>query len=187
MMLGAGSGDSFRMMNLCSFINFRMAGSKTVKSVTLSGNNHDVLSGALTISVPSLSSTLTDTDEDDAADIKKIVLDCGDGVKLSASDTTSFFVALMPHVFELGITMVVEYTDGTTMTKFTQESLSFERAMIYTITDVTGQGTVDENVITVEPYDGEKATDAALDVVGTDEDFFWEANTFNNTVSIIYN
>lgn len=187
MLLASGSGDSFRMMNICSFINFRMAGSKTVKSVTLSGNNHDVLSGPVTIDVPSLSATLTGTADDDGAPIKKIVLDCGEGVRLSTSDTTSFFVALMPHVFELGITMTVEYTDGSTMTKFTQESLSFERAKVYTVTDVTGAGTVDENIITVEPYDGEKATDAALDAVGTDADFFWEANTFNNTVSIVYN
>ena len=187
MMVGAGSGNSFRMMNVCSFINFRMAGTKTVRRITLSGNNHDVLSGAVTVDVSTLAATLTDTDEDDSADIKKIVLDCGDGVKLSPTDTASFFVALMPHVFELGITMKVEYTDGTSMTKFTQESIVFERAKIYSITDVTGQGTIDENTITVEPYDGERATDAALDAAGSDQDFYWEANTFNNTVSVIYN
>ena len=187
MMACAGTGDGFHLMNVCSFINFRMAGTKTVRRITLTGNNHDVLSGRVRVDVNTLESTLTEKDEDDDADIKKIVLDCGDGVRLSPTDTASFFVALMPHVFELGITMKVEYTDGTSMTKFTQESVSFERARIYAITDVTGHGTVDENIITVEPYDGETATDAALDVPGSDQDFYWEANTFSNTVSIIYN
>lgn len=39
---------------------------------------------------------------------------------------------------------------------------------------------------TITEWDGETADDAGLDVVGTDEDFYWEANKFSNTVNIVY-
>lgn len=36
-------------------------------------------------------------------------------------------------------------------------------------------------------YDGETATDGANDVVGTDKDLYWEANSFDAKVSVVYN
>ncbi|MDE6478834.1 MAG: carbohydrate-binding domain-containing protein [Muribaculaceae bacterium] len=36
------------------------------------------------------------------------------------------------------------------------------------------------------PYQGQTATDADKDIVGTDEDIFWEANKFKNKVTITY-
>lgn len=36
------------------------------------------------------------------------------------------------------------------------------------------------------PYQGQTATDADQDIVGTDEDIFWEANKFKNKVTITY-
>lgn len=39
---------------------------------------------------------------------------------------------------------------------------------------------------TIQEYNGEKADDAALDTVGTDEDFYWEANDFSKTVTVTY-
>lgn len=38
----------------------------------------------------------------------------------------------------------------------------------------------------IEEYDGETASDAANDVVGSDEDIYWEANSFVDTVTVIY-
>jgi hypothetical protein len=39
---------------------------------------------------------------------------------------------------------------------------------------------------TISDYDSTVATDAANDVVGSDADFYWEANSFTNTVKIAY-
>lgn len=36
------------------------------------------------------------------------------------------------------------------------------------------------------PYQGQTATDADKDIIGTDEDIYWEANKFNNKVNITY-
>lgn len=39
---------------------------------------------------------------------------------------------------------------------------------------------------TIMTYNGEKADDAADDVVGTDEDLYWEANSFTETITVVY-
>ena len=38
----------------------------------------------------------------------------------------------------------------------------------------------------IYPYQGQTATDADQDIVGTDADIYWEANTFSNKVTIVY-
>lgn len=39
---------------------------------------------------------------------------------------------------------------------------------------------------TIAPYAGERADDAANDIAGTDEDIYWEANSFTPTVTVTY-
>lgn len=41
-------------------------------------------------------------------------------------------------------------------------------------------------VYTIEAYDREKADDADKDVAGTDEDLYWEANSFTKTVKVFF-
>lgn len=38
----------------------------------------------------------------------------------------------------------------------------------------------------ISPYQGQTATDADKDIVGTDEDIFWEANKFKNKINVEY-
>lgn len=48
-------------------------------------------------------------------------------------------------------------------------------------------GTTPEFDSTITQWNGEKADDAHLDVIGTDADFYHEANTFTSTVTVTYN
>lgn len=52
--------------------------------------------------------------------------------------------------------------------------------------DGDNDGNVPDFDYTIAAYDGEKADDAAADVVGTDEDLYWETNSFTETVTVIY-
>ncbi len=47
-------------------------------------------------------------------------------------------------------------------------------------------GTAPEFDATIYAWRGEMADDAALDVVGSDEDLYWEANKFSDTVKVVY-
>lgn len=55
---------------------------------------------------------------------------------------------------------------------------------------VPGDGTDDGDVpdfdATIQAYAGQMADDASMDVVGTDEDLYWEANSFKETVRVTY-
>ncbi len=42
------------------------------------------------------------------------------------------------------------------------------------------------NDVDIREYEGQRATDAYKDVVGTDEDFYWEVNTFTDEVTVTY-
>ena len=48
-------------------------------------------------------------------------------------------------------------------------------------------GTAPDFDSVISAWDGEKADDAHLDVVGTDADFYHEANSFTSTVTVTYN
>lgn len=50
----------------------------------------------------------------------------------------------------------------------------------------TDDGDAPEFDSTITAYSGQKADDASKDVVGTDEDIYWEANSFKETVSVTY-
>lgn len=56
---------------------------------------------------------------------------------------------------------------------------------------ILGNGTDDGNVpdfdSTISTYAGEMADDASKDIVGTNEDIYWEANSFTETVLVTYN
>lgn len=47
-------------------------------------------------------------------------------------------------------------------------------------------GEIPDFSTTIYPYQDQTATDADKDIVGTDADIYWEANTFSNKVTIIY-
>lgn len=51
----------------------------------------------------------------------------------------------------------------------------------------SNDGTVPDFDSTITQWDGVKAEDAHLDVVGADADFYHEANTFTSTVTVTYN
>ncbi len=52
---------------------------------------------------------------------------------------------------------------------------------------VNDDGSAPDFDATINQWDGQTATDASSDVVGSDADFYYEANSFKNTIKITYN
>ncbi len=52
--------------------------------------------------------------------------------------------------------------------------------------NLSDDGDAPEFDTVIAEYDGQKADDADMDIVGTDENFYWEANTFDNKIIIVY-
>lgn len=90
------------------FIKAMVPGMSTVKSVTLTGNKGEIISGGAELkaeyaSVPELKMT---------GQGKKIVLDCSSGVPSSAESIQSFVFSVPGITFENGVTLSFDTEDG---------------------------------------------------------------------------
>ena len=89
-----------------------------VKSVAITGNNNEKISGRVSIDYNAGSPTVT------ASDVS-VTLKHADGSTLKSGRTYYFIVA--PVAFSRGITLTLTKTDGTFATRCTRGSVSFER------------------------------------------------------------
>ena len=177
--------------NVCGYVRVKLYGTDvTLKSVTLAGNDDEILAGAAQITArynqePQLSVTGT-------AD-KVLTIDCGEGVKIGATeyDATSFVFVVPPQVMEKGFTIVATDINGNTFTKTSNNSQEVKRNTILSMPELKWTNDnapkleIPEGVLTI--HNDEKGMllvalmDYAYDeivsmkVTGTmnDEDFLW--------------
>lgn len=127
-MIGTSTnGTSFAFKNLLGYLKLSFTGSKKVRSITLSGNNNEYISGkaAFTVNNYSLYSWYGTTTR-----YTSITLDCSEaGVQLSESPT-DFYFALVPTYFSKGITIEVTFTDETSFIKSTTKTITINRNAI---------------------------------------------------------
>ena len=131
------TGEDLKFKNLCGVLVLRMTGDFSVKSITFmakdeSGNYMKVSGGA------SVDMAYVRTPElvmaDDAS--TSVVLDCGDGVQLSTSESTPFHIVLPVgsyNTFELVITS----SDGEILIKEGSKPLAINRSIATKTSDFT--------------------------------------------------
>ena len=101
---------NFRFKNICGVMQFQLTGYGFVKSVSVKGNNDEILSGPAVVTAgygkdPSIAMS--------AEGGKVVTLDCGEGgVELNETTPASFFIVLPPVQFEGGFTITVTDTWG---------------------------------------------------------------------------
>ena len=103
----------------------------TVKSITLMGNDGELISGNATITATYDKTPVVTMADDDAT--TSITLDCGEkGVKIgsSAEDATAFWMVVPPTTFEEGVTVIVIDTDGKAFAQTTDKQLVIERNVV---------------------------------------------------------
>ena len=117
--------DKLYFKNLCGYLVVKLYGEGTIKSITLTGNNGEKLSGQATV-VPVYGEAPVLTMSESAG--TSITLDCGEGVALesTAENATAFWFAVPPVTFTQGFT--IEVTDGALCT--TNKETSIERTIV---------------------------------------------------------
>lgn len=99
----------FSFKNICGVLQLQLTGYGFVKSVSVKGNNGEILAGEAVVTagygkVPSITMSSEGS--------KVVTLDCGAGVELDETTPTSFFIVLPPVQFEGGFTITVTDTGG---------------------------------------------------------------------------
>ena len=104
--------------SLSGYVVVRLYGYATIKSITLTGNNGEKISGQATVA-PIYGQAPSVVMSESAG--TSITLDCGEGVELgkTADDATAFWFAVPPVTFTQGFTIRVTNIDGYSMEKTT--------------------------------------------------------------------
>lgn len=125
-----GSSDSYLpFQNICGYLVLQFYGSGTVKSITLRGNNGEKLSGAASVTAVYGESPVVEM-KSSADDF--VMLDCGEGIPLSASaeNADSFWICIPPVTFGQGFTITVQDTDGGSFEKSVTSSRTIQRNIV---------------------------------------------------------
>ncbi len=90
---------------------------RSVESITFSGNNDEKLTGSALIDVSTQKVYIS-------GNTKSLMLDCGNGVQLSADTPTYFYIAVLPQTFSKGVSVTVIMTNGTSIEKHHEDSFA---------------------------------------------------------------
>ena len=139
---------NLKFKNVLGGLKLQLKGAATIKSITITGNNNEILCGAAEVtvsngSVPSIS--LND------ASAKSVTLNCGAGVQLNTETATSFIIALPPMTMSGGFTVVVTDTENKQMEISTTKSQTIARSSLLRmpLVNFEGEPVIDYNL---EPF-----------------------------------
>lgn len=131
------SDNTLAFKNVCGALKLQLKGTARVKTITLTGNNSEVICGTSTITaqngvLPTIVMTGTG---------KTVTLNCGTGVQLDSDNATQFIIALPPTSFTSGFSVIVTDTDNKQMEITTSKSQTITRSNILRMPVVTFSGT----------------------------------------------
>ena len=135
-MVAVTDGSELNFKNLCSVLKISMTGSLAVNSVTFMANNSNIkVSGDASIDAGKTTLTMAD----DAG--SRLVLKC-DGVKLSGSSATDFFLVVPSQTYTGGFSLTID-TDKGKVLKTIKSDVTLKRSELYRITPF--ECNIDEN------------------------------------------
>ena len=130
--------------NLLGAMKLQLKGTQVVKSIKVEGANGEQLAGAATVLLNADNLNPVIEMAPDAHTL--VTLDCGEGVQLSETDITSFYIALPPVVFHDGFTVSVIDSDNECYTIATKLENQILRSSIL-VMPLRVLGGIDENII----------------------------------------
>lgn len=125
-LVAQGTNDNLSLKNVYGWLKVSLTGDgQIVKSIALSGNNGEQLAGDIVINAESAAAEFYPTD----TPIKTLRLNSASGVKLTANPT-SFYIGVVPQIFERGVTIEIEDISGEKMVKSTSNTVIINRRHI---------------------------------------------------------
>lgn len=185
-MVAVAEDNLLLFKNLCGYLMFKLYGQGlSVSSVSLKGNNGELLAGKATVTANP--GELPGIDIQAEASDTQISLTCADPVSLGATaeDYTEFWFVLPPVTFSQGITLSVSLSDGSVFEKTTSNAITItrnKRSRMSALEVVGGSlQTPPDNQIWYTTTDGNIITPTATDVFGAGI----VSNTYENGQGVI--
>lgn len=135
-MVASGNNTRFKLRSVCGWLRIAIAGAdRKISSVSLRGNNGEILAGDIVIDANSAEYTL----DNGGSTANKITLKCGDGLALQYAPVY-LHIGVLPQTFSKGITVEVKYTDGHTTKLNTTSAMTIARNHIVPMECVDSEG-----------------------------------------------
>ncbi len=156
---------AFAFKNVFGVMKLQLKGTKTVKSVIVSGANSEVLAGQFMVLIKDGIPSVT---PGDYPKFTSVTVDCREGVELDSDIATDFYIALPPTKFEGGFTVTVVDVDNKqyNIKAAASDVNVIERSKILVMPEVD----VDEIVSPVDFAAIPGMTDAELSITLNEED-----------------
>ena len=173
------SDMNLKFKNVLGGLKLQLKGTASIASLSVSGNNGEILCGAVSVAVsnstvPSIS--LTDVSA------TTVTLDCGTGVQLDADNAAAFVIALPPMTMAGGFTVTVTDTDGKQMEIKTTKSQTIARSSLLKMPAVVFEGT--SQSATPSATDLSETETANCYIVSAAGDYKFKTVQGNSTTSV---
>ena len=138
-MVAKSASRSFTLRSVCGWVKLQLTGEgKRVRRVSLCGNNEEQVAGHVYVDYATADITFAeDASYGSYCDIyRTTTVECPD-VELHSSEPTPFYIAVLPQTFEKGLTVDVEFEDGSLKTLTRSEELTVKRNHIVPMDSVS--------------------------------------------------
>ena len=135
-MVASGNNTRFKLRSVCGWVRIAIAGAdRKISSVSLRGNNGEILAGDIVIDANSAEYTL----DNGGSTANKITLKCGDGLALQYAPVY-LHIGVLPQTFSKGITVDIKYTNGSTSKLKTSSAMTIARNHVVPMECVDSDG-----------------------------------------------
>lgn len=126
-LVAQSTNSNISLKNVYGWLRIDLMGkAQSVRTITLVGNNGEQLVGDIVINADDATATFATSGEV----IRRVELSCDDSVALAPGVATSFYIGLIPQIFENGITIEIENSKGEKMIKSTSKRVAISRRAI---------------------------------------------------------
>lgn len=141
-MLGTSSdGKNYKFKNLYGYLRLSITGGKIVDKIVIKGRNNEAIAGTQYFNK---NGVLTMYDNK----AYSITLDCENSVQLT-DVPTEFYITMPPITLSKGITVTINFADGTVFTKSTSKSVTINRNTIQPMKSFNTGGEVEWQTISI--------------------------------------
>lgn len=167
---------NLKFKNIFGAIQLKLIGTEVISSIKFEGNNNEILCGQAIATVNSENTSPTITLSDTKA--TSVTLNCGNGVQLDESSSTSFYIALPPTDFSKGFKVTITDSENNEAVIQTNRRNIIERSSILVMPEIINGETkrTDLNI------DGESANCYIISEPGT---YFFQARKGNSNDKIV--
>ena len=133
-MLAKSDDDRLNFQNMDGILEIQLTGTATIKSITVKGNNNEMITGDADLKAESNQYSLKNYSQNFATVISE------EGVKLSPDTPTTFRIVLHPTNFTKGFTVTIIDTEGMQMEKTTSISREIRKNEILPMASLAYEG-----------------------------------------------